>query len=58
VWLHAREGNLSARRLYARLGLRETMRVPLFYSDGETAIVIEAEMSAHDGRFGQQDRSV
>ncbi len=42
VWLHAREGNLSARRLYARLGLRETMRVPLFYSDGETAIVIEA----------------
>jgi ribosomal protein S18 acetylase RimI-like enzyme len=58
VWLHAREGNLSARRLYARLGLRETMRVPLFYSDGETAIVIEAEMSAHDSRFGQQDRSV
>ncbi|MEO6060621.1 MAG: N-acetyltransferase [Thermoflexales bacterium] len=33
VWLHVREGNLSARRLYARLGLRETGRVPHFYSD-------------------------
>jgi ribosomal protein S18 acetylase RimI-like enzyme len=42
VWLHAREGNLSARRLYARLGLRETERIPYFYSDGETAMVIEA----------------
>ena len=42
VWLHAREGNLSARRLYARLGLREAGHIPHFYSDGEAALVIEA----------------
>lgn len=46
VWLHAREGNLSARRLYARLGLREAGHVPRFYSDGEAAIVIEARPCA------------
>ena len=58
VWLHARESNASARRLYARLGLRETGRVPQFYADGEAAVVIEAATSAHDGRLGEQDRSV
>ena len=42
VWLHARESNAAARRLYDRLGLRETGRVPHFYSDGEAAMVIEA----------------
>jgi ribosomal protein S18 acetylase RimI-like enzyme len=50
VWLHAREGNTSARRMYARLGLRETRRVAQFYADGEAAIVIEAAQalaSAH-----------
>ncbi len=42
VWLHAREGNAAARRLYAHLGLRETGRVLQFYANGEAAIVIEA----------------
>ena len=60
VWLHAREGNTPARRLYACLGLRETARVPRFYADGEAAVVIEAPLtsadpSTHDSRLGQQD---
>lgn len=42
VWLHARESNAAARRLYARLGLRETGRIAHFYSDGEAAVMIEA----------------
>ena len=43
VWLHAREDNTPARRLYARLGMREAGHIARFYSDGAGAIIVAAD---------------
>jgi ribosomal-protein-alanine N-acetyltransferase len=46
VYLEVRPGNVEARRLYARLGFRETGRRRGYYVDtGEDALLMEARLS-------------
>ncbi|NPB02079.1 MAG: ribosomal protein S18-alanine N-acetyltransferase [Methanopyri archaeon] len=44
VRLEVRESNFGARRFYERLGYRPERRVPRYYDDGETAIVMVKEL--------------
>jgi ribosomal-protein-alanine N-acetyltransferase len=40
VWLHVRAGNAPAIAMYRKLGMVELRRMPRFYSNGETALVM------------------
>jgi ribosomal-protein-alanine N-acetyltransferase len=39
IWLEVHEENISAQKLYEKLGFRETRRRPRYYKDGATAIL-------------------
>jgi ribosomal-protein-alanine N-acetyltransferase len=39
LWLEVHEENVSAQKLYEKLGFRETRRRPRYYKDGATAIL-------------------
>lgn len=41
IWLECREDNVPARRLYAKLGMREVGRRARYYHDGTTAILFD-----------------
>ncbi len=44
VRLEARESNRSAHKFYLSLGFEMIGKVPLYYSDGETAFLFEKEL--------------
>lgn len=39
IWLEVHEENISAQKLYEKLGFREVRRRPRYYKDGATAIL-------------------
>lgn len=39
IWLEVHEENVSAQKLYEKLGFREVRRRPRYYKDGATAIL-------------------
>lgn len=45
VRLEARESNKVARQFYRSLGFVEVTKVPYYYSDGETAVLYEKDLS-------------
>ncbi len=44
VWLEVRASNIEARNFYKKLGFTERRIVPLYYADGESAIILKKEV--------------
>jgi ribosomal-protein-alanine N-acetyltransferase len=45
--IEVRESNIIAIKLYEKIGFKEKERIPNYYSDGETAIVMFLEQENH-----------
>ena len=42
LWLHVRASNIAATALYLKLGMRIGQRIQQFYSNGDTALVMQS----------------